>query len=578
MARSARIVTVNLGSQTITLAEFHREGRAGLILHGYRARDVVSENPTDPLRHGQITNAVREMLAELGIKSAKVNYAVPSQSVFTRFVKLPAVEEEKIERIIAFEAQQNVPFPISEVVWDYQLVGGGTDEQLQVVLVAIKSDLLEVLNGAVESAGLRPVIIDVATMALANAFRYNDTELGGCSLLIDIGARTTNLIFLEQDKIFTRNVPIGGSSITSALAKELNEPFSRAEARKKESKFTRLIGRTGDAPAADIDPISKTIVSTMTRLHAEIMRSISHYRSQQAGSAPSRIYLCGGTSSTPHLRDFFADKLQLPIEIFDPLRRIAISPQAQDATASAHLLGENVGVALRAFTRCPIELNLRPPSVVRAHEAQRRLPFLAAAAACLIFALLGWSAYYARGATALQTSRLSLDQKIQALRRVQGQLDAISKDAGGLDRVATPLVDTVSARSFWPQLLEDLNARLPRENIWITELFPLSGGRPVAPDAAQIASEGEQAAQTPGRPHSPAGGGINGLFVRGLYLSNPRQQEVVLDYFRNLIRSAFFKIDPRDQARVIKPTMPNNTEWAFPYELRLDLKQPLPLP
>jgi type IV pilus assembly protein PilM len=402
--------------------------------------------------------------------------------------------------------------------------------------------------------------------------------LGGCSLLIDIGARTTNLIFLEQDKIFTRNVPIGGSSITSALAKELNEPFSRAEARKKEGKFTRLIGRTGDAPAADIDPISKTIVSTMTRLHAEIMRSISHYRSQQAGSAPSRIYLCGGTSSTPHLRDFFADKLQLPIEMFDPLRRIAISPQAQDATASAHLLGENVGVALRAFTRCPIELNLRPPSVVRAHEAQRRLPFLAAAAAFLIFALLGWSAYYARGATALQTSRLSLDQKIQALRRVQGQLDAISKDAGALDRVATPLVDTVTARSFWPQLLEDLNARLPRENIWITELFPLSGGRPVAPDAAQIASEGEQAAQTPGRPRSPAGGGINGLFVRGLYLSNPRQQEVVLDYFRNLVRSAFFKIDPRDQARVIKPTMPNNTEWAFPYELRLDLKQPLPLP
>ena len=153
MARSARIVTVNVGSQAITLAEFHREGRAGLILHGYRARDVVSENPTDPLRHGQITNALREMLAELGIKSAKVNYAVPSQSVFTRFVKLPAVEEEKIERIIAFEAQQNVPFPISEVVWDYQLVGGGTDEQLQVVLVAIKSDLLEVLNGAVESAG-----------------------------------------------------------------------------------------------------------------------------------------------------------------------------------------------------------------------------------------------------------------------------------------------------------------------------------------------------------------------------------------------------------------------------------------
>src|SRR6266404_5350887 len=578
MARSARIVTVNLGSQTISLAAFHREGAAGLILHGHRARDVMSENPTDPLRHSQIANALREMLAELRIKSVRVNYAVPSQSVFTRFVKLPAVEEEKIERIIAFEAQQNVPFPISEVVWDYQLVGGGTDEQLQVVLAAIKSDLLEALNGAVEAAGLRPVVIDVATMALANAFRYNYNELDGCSLLIDIGARTTNLIFVEQDKIFTRNVPIGGSSITSALAKELNESFGRAETRKKESKLVNLSGALAEAAAADVEPVSKTVLSTMTRLHAEIMRSISHYRSQQAGNAPSRIYLCGGTSSTPHVRDFFAERFQLPIEFFDPLRRIALSPQAQDATASAHLLGENVGLALRSFTRCPMELNLRPPSVVRAHEAERRRPFLAAAAACLILALLGWSAYYARGATALHTSRLSFDQKVQSLRRVQAQLDAIRKNAGVLDQVATPLVDAVSARSFWPQLLEDLNTRLPRENIWITELFPLSAGRPVAPDAAQIASEGEQTAQAPGRPPSSSGGANNGLFVRGLYLSNPRQQEVVVDYFRNLVRSGFFKIDPHDQARVIKPTMPNNAEWAFPYELRLDLKQSLPLP
>src|SRR5437016_2815078 len=314
MPGPARILTLNLGSQTISVGDFRPQSGGGLVLRDYKRRDLAIETPGEPIRHAQITATIREILNELGIKSANVNYAVAGQSVFARFVKLPSVEEEKIDRIIAFEAQQNVPFPISEVVWDYQLIGGGTDEQVQVVLVAIKSDLLEGLNGAVESAGLRPVIIDVATMALANAFRYNYTEFAGCSLLIDIGARTTNLIFVEQDKIFTRNVPIGGSSITSALAKELNEPFSRAEARKKESKFVSLIGTTGDAPAADIDPISKTIVSTMTRLHAEIMRSISHYRSQQAGNAPSQIFLCGGTSSTPHVRDFFADKLQLPIE------------------------------------------------------------------------------------------------------------------------------------------------------------------------------------------------------------------------------------------------------------------------
>jgi hypothetical protein len=66
--------------------------------------------------------------------------------------------------------------------------------------------------------------------------------------------------------------------------------------------------------------------------------------------------------------------------------------------------------------------------------------------------------------------------------------------------------------------------------------------------------------------------------VRGLYLFNPKQQEVVVDYFKNLVDSPWFAIDPKNQAKVLKPTTPNNTEWAFPYELRLDLKKPVPLP
>src|SRR6478609_8689110 len=186
----ARIFTLNLGSQAISVADFRPQRCGGLVLRDYKRRDLAIENPGEPIRHAQITATIREILNELGIKSANVNYAVAGQSVFARFVKLPSVEEEKIERLIAFEAQQNVPFPIDEVVWDYQLVGGGADEQIQVVLVAIKEDLLEAVNAAVESTGLRASIVSVATMALYNAFRYNYSDVGGCSLRLDIGART----------------------------------------------------------------------------------------------------------------------------------------------------------------------------------------------------------------------------------------------------------------------------------------------------------------------------------------------------------------------------------------------------
>jgi type IV pilus assembly protein PilM len=335
--------------------------------------------------------------------------------------------------------------------------------------------------------------------------------------------------------------------------------------------------------------MSKLIRSTMTRLHAEIMRSISHYRSQQQGTSPARIYLCGGTSSIPYMREFFQEKLQVPIEFFNPLRNVAVAPEANagEIAKLAHLMGEVVGLALRAVASCPMELNLRPPTVVRAQEVERRRPFLIATAACIILALLGWGIYYARGAMILREGKERVDAKVATLRSLQSQLDTIRKEATTLDNTAAPLVGAIDARSFWPRLLEDLNTRLPKENIWITELIPLSNGKPMAPNVTELSLTNPSeppGAPTPTPPpirvlnkagSAPA---IDGLLVRGLYLWNPRQQEVVVDYFKNLIGSPFFAIDPNNQQRVIKPTMPNNTEWAFPYELRLDLKQKLPLP
>src|SRR6266480_678680 len=589
MPGPARILTLNLGSQAISVGDFRPQSGGGLALRDYKRRDLAIENPGEAIRHAQITATIREILNELGIKSANVNYAVAGQSVFARFVKLPSVEEEKIDRIIAFEAQQNVPFPIDEVVWDYQLVGGGADEQLQVVLVAIKSDLLEGINAAVEAAGLRPTVIGVANMALYNAFRYNYSDVTDSSLVVDIGARTTNLLFIEPSKIFSRSVPIGGSSVTAALAKEFNEPFAAAETRKRESGFVSLGGAYADPSDADVARMSKIIRSTMTRLHAEIMRSISHYRTQQQGKAPARIYLCGGSSGMPYMREFFQEKLQVPIEFFNPVRNVAIANEAdtRQIAQSAHLLGELVGLALRAVASCPMELNLRPASVVRDHEIQRRRPFLIGAAACVIAALLGWSVFYLHAAGVFRTVKQQVDAKVGTLRGFQTRIDGIRKDATSLDSVASPLLNAVNARSFWPQLLEDLNARLPKENIWVTELIPLSNGKPVIgavtarPGAAAPAAE---PAATPTTGARAAGGraqggpAIDGLLIRGLYLWNARQQEVVVDYFKNLVGSPFFKIDPKNQQLAIKPTMPNNNEWAFPYELQLDLKQPLALP
>lgn len=587
MAAPTRIISLNIGSQTLGVAEFFAQPNGGLLLNAFRLRDVAPDGAADVSRPAQIADALRESLAELRIAGMPVNYAIAAQSVFTRFVKLPAVDEEKIERIITFEAQQNVPFPLEEVIWDYQLVGAGADEQIQVVLVAVKADLLEEINGAVEGSGLRTNIVGVATMALYNAFRYNYSELDGCSLLVDVGARTTNLLFIEPAKIFTRSVAIGGGAITAAIAKEFNETPATAEYRKKRDGFVSLGGAYEEPADPDVARVSKIIRSTMTRLHSEIMRSISHYRAQQQGSAPARIFLCGGSASTPYMREFFQEKLQVPVEFFHPLRNVAVTAGMEPSTVSqsTHLLGELVGLALRSATTCPMELNLRPATVVARQQLERRRPFFILAAACIVAALVGWGVYFMRAAQLQTRASERLEEKIDAMRRVDGQMAQVRKQTTSLDSLAAPLVSAIQDRAFWTQIVEDLNARLPKENIWITELVATSGGRPLGPALSRAQADNpamQMPAPTPApnaRPGAtPAEPAIDGLLVRGLYMFNPKQQEVVVDYFRNLIGSPFFAIDPNNQAKVLKPTTPNNTEWAFPYELRLDLKKPVKLP
>ena len=583
MSPRARITTLNLGSQSIELAEFRAQPQGGLILCGYRSREILADPAGEGTRHTQVVTALREMLDELQIKGGRVNYTVAEESVFTRFVKLPPIGEEKIERIITFEAQQNVPFPIDEVVWDYQLVGGGAGEQIQVILVAIKADLLDRINDAVEETGLRTTIVDLATMALCNAFRHNYSDLSGCSLLVDIGARTTNLLFIEPGKIFTRSVSIGGSSVTSAIAKEFNEPFAAAEFRKKRDGSLRLSAVSAEPLEGDVARVSRIVRNTMTRLQAELMRSISHYCAQQQGNLPERVFLSGGGASTPHLQAFFQEKLRLPIEFFDPLRNVAVADCAglQEISRWSHLLGEPVGLALRAATDCPIKLNLRPASVVRRQDWEKRRPFLVATAACFILGVLAWGAYYTRATDLIRRKTEVMQEKVAATKRIESQVNEVRKQMAGLDTLSTPLVEAINDRNFWPQIIEELNARLPKEDIWITELVATSGGTPVStpgvrslrPEAAPLS-----AASPPRSGLASAGPVIDGLLIRGLYLFNLKQQEVVVDYFRNLVGSPWFAIDPNNQAKVIKPTTPNSTEWAFPYELRLDLSKPVTLP
>ncbi len=568
MASPQRILSLSLGSQMVRLAEFRSDNRGGLILTAYRTSELLADPATDATRVSQTAIAVQELVGELKV-SGKVNYAIPAQSVFTRFIKLPSVGEEKVEQIVEFEAQQNVPFPIDEVVWDYQLVSSSDPGKLEVVLVAIKSDLLEELNGAVEGAGLQTAVVDVAPMALYNAFRYNYSEVSGCSLLVDIGARTTNLVFVENKKVFSRSIPIGGNTITAAIAKDFNEPFGAAEERKKRQGFVSLGGAYADPDDAEVARVSKVIRNTMTRLHAEISRSISFYRSQQGGSQPEGVFLCGGAVAMPYMREFFSEKLALPIEFFNPLRNVAVGGNIDSVAIGrdAHLLGELVGLGLRSGSECPMELSLRPASVVSAQEMAARVPFLAIAGVCLLASLGGWWYYLNQGAAIYEAVNTQLEPKINGLQSFEGKLKAANDAIKAKQAAAQPLLQAVSEREYWIKLIEDLNARLPARSIWITSL-EIGDPKAEKPGARSTPAPAKGQAQT--APSGPT------LIVKGLYLSNDQRGGIVDEFAKALAESPFYSIDlnKKNEFNPIRGTQ-NDTEWTFEYVLHLPLKQPI---
>ena len=565
MAAPNRILSLNLGTQTVAVADFKTGQNGGLVLTNYRTSELLADPALpDATRLAQTKLTLGELVSGLGYKNQKVNYAISSQAIFTRFVKLPSVGEEQVDQIVTFEAQQNVPYPIHEVVWDYQLVDSGESSQVEVVIVAIKADLLDEINDAVEASSLKAAIVDVAPMALYNAYRYNYSELEGCTLIIDIGARTTNLIFIETNKVFSRSiVNQGGNTITQAIAKDFSEPFVAAEERKRRDAFVSLGGSYADPDDPEVARVSKIVRNSMTRLHSEIARSISFYRTQQQGKPPVRVFLCGGTASLPYMREFFHEKLQLPVEFLNPLRNVAVEGahlNLEEVGRHAHTLGEVVGLALRGISSCPMELNLRPASVVKRHRLAEQRPFIILAGVCGLLALAAWWLYFTKATEITQSIAAKVEAKAAPLKNIEGKMKAARSEITKQQELAAPFIEAVREREYWPTVIADINSRLPSEFIWITSFGPE-----------------ETTADSPPPVKSEKGGKQKEtvrLMIHGLYAENPKGRTVIDEFLKNLADSPLYEV----KADELQQTVADQVTWGWPFSFPIVLKDPIKLP
>lgn len=473
-----RVLTLDLGASKIVLAEFQVSKGAGAVLLRYGIAPIEGENGSESDRLAYIVTAIRDLMRTEGIRPAPVLMTVSGQTVFPRFVKLPPVSRDKLGQIIQYEAEQNVPFPMDEVVWDYQLIGGDGDE-LNVMLVAAKIENIKRLTDCVQAAGLEPDVVDVSPMALYNAVRFNHPDLTGCVMVLDVGARSSNLIFMEENRIFSRSIPVAGNAVTQELMKEFESTFAEAEALKRELGFVAFGGVYAGPDNETAERASKIIRSVLTRLHAEVNRSINFYRSQQGGSPPEMVLLAGGSSMIPHVDTFFEDKLKVHVEYFNPFGNVAVAPEVDSDRLNKDLqsMGEVVGLALRRTGSCPVEINLMPPELVALKVFRRRKPYFALSAAGVVITMLCWCVYFFKMGSMYEARVKQVKREAASIAKTRTQLEQATQQREAAAARVTVLTELIADRTQWGELLVHVRSCL-QEGMWLTAVTPeVAGGK-----------------------------------------------------------------------------------------------------
>jgi len=473
MGDKNKMAVLNIGSQRISLALFQKTKKGGLVLIDYDAKSILVDPNAEHTRMAQVKFAIADLAESFKIKQ-RVSIAISGQQVFTRFVKVPALDENDIEQLVTYEAAQHIPFPLEEVTWDWQDLGDHNGER-EVVIVAVKTDVLEDIQFSMSDADFKTRDVDASPIALYNSFRLNYPDFDESAMMIDIGAKTSNIIYIDGPRVYARAIAIGGARVTSAIAQEYNVSFEDAEKQKCRNGQVALdphhTSQLDDLTAA----LATVIRTSLNRMPAEIGRTTNYYRSQYGGRAPRRVFLAGGGSNLPNIAEFLQEKLKLPVEHFNALRVVAVSKNAdmEQVGADTHQMGELVGLATRQIGKTPLSIDLVPEVVELQRQFEKKKPKLILGAVGLVVGML---ILFLFGATRNAKASRELDELIakeKELKAFSAPIKKLEKQEASLNALMIKYAELQENRVIWLDTINELSKAYTDQRYWITELEPL---------------------------------------------------------------------------------------------------------
>jgi type IV pilus assembly protein PilM len=320
-----------------------------------------------------IKAAVEKFRTQHEVKNDLVVIGVPGQQTLSRFIKLPPVEPKKIPDIVRYEAQQQIPFDMDEVVWDYQTFTESDAPDVEVGIFAIRKELIRKHIDYFSAAGIEPVLAQASPLAMYNAFCYDQGTTDQATILLDIGTQTTDLIVVEGNSIWARPVPIGGNAFTEALVRAFKLSHTKAEHLKRNassSKYARQIFQA-------MRPVFADLIS-------EVQRSIGFYTAMHRDSEISRIVGVGNAFILPGLQKFMQQNLQIDAQRFAKFDKATLADAAKtnDFNNAVPSLLVAYGLAVQGLGLGSISSSLLPPEIARQLVWQRKSGPFGLAAAC----------------------------------------------------------------------------------------------------------------------------------------------------------------------------------------------------
>jgi type IV pilus assembly protein PilM len=352
-----KLVGLDIGSHSIKLIEID-DTKKGLVLKNFGIiglpKDAVVEGTVREIEI--VASAIKNLYKNLKVKNKNVAIAISGFSVIVKKINIAKREESELEGSIHDEAEQYIPFDISDVNLDYEILSGRGEEPepadedesddegvMDVMLVAAKKDIIEDYVSLIHLAGLTPVLVDVDAFALQNAFEMSMQDVSGCYALVNIGAEELGINAVKDGvSMFTRDSSYGGSQITEAIMSEFDVSFEEAE-------NIKLGGTKIEDKKEALEEIFTTVVSGWVQ---EIKRALDFLSTTYPDETIEKIFLSGGACRLPGFKKFLQMETDIPVTELKPFADLQINEKVFDPRYLSYMApqaGVAVGLALRSI-------------------------------------------------------------------------------------------------------------------------------------------------------------------------------------------------------------------------------------